>query len=497
MIMKHTLFTLFALCCIGTLSAQEDMSPSEIYERSLTPNINLKGLHWGHRGGWPHFKHRKYCVKMLPYYTEAAEHGEPRAQYMMGRFCHYGHEVERDCAAAVEWYRKAAGKIAAAKSHLGSCYEEGAGVEKDVTKAVALYRAAADEGDVFGTFRLAQCYAQGAGVGQDANRALEMLLSIDGKKFPYAQYVIGTYYETGTGVECDIDLAMTWYRRAAENGCVTAYVKLGTLLYDGDKVPQNYAEAVDWLEKAADEGRASAYARLADAYFCGHGVERNLKEAENWGSGAIFHDSAPDPKWLKTVKRQYADICLYNRIKDIRPFSPQTWQPRMTTLEEDMQKAAEGDVDAQLRMAFRYYDTVGEENNIEKAIAQFMKTAESGYDEAEYRLGIIYRIQRKTRDYAKALVWYERAARRGHIEAQIDLAGMYQRGEGTECDMAKAAYWLEKAAEQGSASACRQIGRFYELGEGVEKNEEKAREWYRRGSKERDNILRHHYKIIS
>lgn len=72
-------------------------------------------------------------------------------------------------------------------------------------------------------------------------------------------------------------------------------------------------------------------------------------------------------------------------------------------------------------------------------------------------------------------------AEKGDIEAQIDLARMYESGEGAPKDTAKAAEWtanaiqlLRKAAEKGDVEAHKRLGDVYFYGIGVPKDRSKG-----------------------
>ncbi len=59
----------------------------------------------------------------------------------------------------------------------------------------------------------------------------------------------------------------------------------------------------------------------------------------------------------------------------------------------------------------------------------------------------------KTQDYNKAVYWYEKSANQGYDFAQYSLGYCYQHGQGVSKDYTKAVYWYEKAANQGNTSA--------------------------------------------
>ena len=56
-------------------------------------------------------------------------------------------------------------------------------------------------------------------------------------------------------------------------------------------------------------------------------------------------------------------------------------------------------------------------------------------------------------NYARAIQWYEKAARRGHASAQLNLGDAYARGRGVKRDPIAAHMWLSLAAGQGKSWA--------------------------------------------
>lgn len=90
----------------------------------------------------------------------------------------------------------------------------------------------------------------------------------------------------------------------------------------------------------------------------------------------------------------------------------------------------------------------------------------------------------------QAAAWYfDQAARQGHVNAQFELAEMYQRGQGVDPDEGSARYWYgqaadgyRKAAERGDANAQFRLGFLYEMGEGVEEDEAQAVRWFEKAA---------------
>lgn len=79
-----------------------------------------------------------------------------------------------------------------------------------------------------------------------------------------------------------------------------------------------------------------------------------------------------------------------------------------------------------------------------------------------------------------AFKWFLKATRRGHLNAQINVAAMYDEGKGVEKDEAKAFEWMLKTAEQGDAQAIFSVAARYKKGKGVQQDEAKALQWFER-----------------
>jgi len=105
------------------------------------------------------------------------------------------------------------------------------------------------------------------------------------------------------------------------------------------------------------------------------------------------------------------------------------------------------------------------------------------------------------KDFIKAAIWYQKAAERGHAEAQKNLGYCYNNGKGVTEDWTKAAEWYCKAAEQGNVKAQCNLGRCYIQGAGVTKDYTKAVEWFRKaaaqGSVEAKDALEYHASQIA
>jgi uncharacterized protein len=73
----------------------------------------------------------------------------------------------------------------------------------------------------------------------------------------------------------------------------------------------------------------------------------------------------------------------------------------------------------------------------------------------------------ESKDYARAISSFRKAAARGDAKAQNNLGFMYSEGQGVARDYKQAMSWYRKAAAQGDAGAQNNLGLIYYKGEGV------------------------------
>ena len=99
---------------------------------------------------------------------DAAEKGDPEAQFNLGRKYAEGKGVTQNYAESVKWYRKAADQgHAVAQYGLGLAYYNAKGVSQDYAEAFNWFRKAADQGVALAQSNLGVMYARGEGVPKD------------------------------------------------------------------------------------------------------------------------------------------------------------------------------------------------------------------------------------------------------------------------------------------------------------------------------------------
>lgn len=110
--------------------------------------------------------------------------------------------------------------------------------------------------------------------------------------------------------------------------------------------------------------------------------------------------------------------------------------------------------------------------------ATLLERAEKGEAAAQVELASIYqRGEGVVKDSETALKWLRQAAEQGHSEAQMMLGGIYVAGKGVKKDSLEASKWFIMSAQQGNPAAQCQAARMHMTGAGVTKDDVEAYKW--------------------
>ena len=182
-----------------------------------------------------------------------------------------------DAARAASYERGCNGGDMQSCANLGTVYKWGWGVNKDPSKALALFQRACAGGNSDGCrnatdYRTPALNEQTqvstplppqnsaiASPAQEVGTPKEQSAADSSE----TQFDIGEMYESGKGVPQDYAQAAIWYRKAAEQGNPSAELNLGFLYANGQGVPQDSAEAYFWFDLAAAGEGGAAFAEIA------------------------------------------------------------------------------------------------------------------------------------------------------------------------------------------------------------------------------------------
>lgn len=214
---------------------------------------------------------------------QRAKDGDASAHMLIARIYDEGLGVDKDAAAAAQWYGRAVelGDVEAAFA-LGVMLAEGRGVAKDYTGAARMFERAARTQHTLANYNLALLFLSGKGKPENPNRAAQHLEFAAQKGIAAAQYDLATLYLQGHGVKPDAYEASRWLRRAAEQGMAEAEYDYAVLLLKGSGINADMPRAIDYLKSAANKGLAGAQNRLAHVYNEGVMVLPDPVEAAKW-----------------------------------------------------------------------------------------------------------------------------------------------------------------------------------------------------------------------
>jgi hypothetical protein len=156
-----------------------------------------------------------------------------------------------------------------------------------------------------------------------------------------------------------------WLRHA-EKGKTWAQAHVGNMYKYGKNAPQDFSKALSWHHRAAEKGNLNSIMALAEIHMVGEGVPKSMEEAEKWlQAGAERGDDGA----------QF--VC--GKLTSDKPTRIRYW-----TL-----ASAQGDTGAQCalgKLILDEPDLIQSQEPVARAIYWFEKAAKQGHQEAQYYL---------------------------------------------------------------------------------------------------------------
>jgi TPR repeat protein len=262
--------------------------------------------------------------------NDAAEQGDPFAQFELALGFDYGWDGEQDFEKASAWYAKAAGqghdaadlnlllqhvfgqanlmephdvfrrlKVMAesgdreAQNNLGLCYQHAYGTEQNYLEAASWFRRAAEGGLGSAQFNLGGLYYEAKGFEKDIRSAIEWYTRAAQQRYELALLQLGWIYQKGLGVETDLRRAFILYLIAYKQGSVRAANHLGFMFKKGLGTQRDDSVAYElYLESVSGPDTPEARENLSyrgTAYYWlgymaehGEGTKRDIRAAKRW-----------------------------------------------------------------------------------------------------------------------------------------------------------------------------------------------------------------------
>lgn len=304
-------------------------------------------------------------------------------------------------------------------------------------------------------------------------KAYELLLTEAKAGNGLAMHDLGKLLLNGLGCEKNEVLAHSWFLQAhdaflrmanTEKNTYYWQYRLGKLYSYGYGVEQDYTASAEWFAKAVEENSPFAAYALGGQYYRGQGVEQDFSQAFSLFSIAATDTSKPNAY----ARYQLGRMCKEGLGTDADHFASEQWYRQayqgFLQMEQDM-----ADDKLYYRLGSMNLSGTGTDVDLLQAVLYFEKAAELGNVDALYGLGKLYlRKDFEGYDPAKAAEYLEEAAKQGHSYAQYLLGKLLLRGEDIPQDRDIAIQWLEKSAEQDNQYAQYLLGKILLHGDGIE-----------------------------
>lgn len=257
-------------------------------------------------------------------------------------------------------------------------------------------------GDCSALSRIGFLYLRGNVVDKEINTALKWLEAFARTGDVKTALNLSELYTSNQVDQIDIEKSMTYLLQAADGGVASAQFSMGKAYATGISVAADRDKAVKYLEAAADKGIAEATEWLARLYAGEFGGKADRERAN-----AYFQKALQNEKASTEVSVTYGKFLARHGASD---------------------------------------------DQLDRTIAMLEKAADAGSVDATATLGRIYLDLGKndSRNYFKAMKYFNAAAKFGNSDAAAKLSDMFACGRGVPISISASNKWRQKAAVYGS-----------------------------------------------
>ena len=298
------------------------------------------------------------------WHKKAAELGCVEAQVCVGVAYYMGGVfATQDYEEAMKWLRMAAEKgNAKAQFYIGKMIREGKGAQCDIEEAVHWLRLSASQGFAEAQSLLGILFCVGKEVEQDIDEGLKWISEAADMCDCHMQLILGELYYYGKYEVQDYEKAAMWFERAAERENASYY---GFMAYDDLKKDRN--AACEWYRLM---GRAlpEAQCRLGLMYQEGLGVTKDenkaqelLETAKKSGFTKENIDSSVKNAMLRLIDEPG---CVPSETDDLNTSFIANEEPGKNLVEAAFRQIAEGDFEA----ATRLIESAVKEGNLQACV---------------------------------------------------------------------------------------------------------------------------------
>lgn len=288
-----------------------------------------------------------------------------------------------------------------------------------------------------------------------------------------ALFFLGVLHGHGLGhVKRDQEKSLTALEKSAVTGEPGAWVELASLLYRRAEEIVAVDETLNHriLEKATAGDVISQY-ELGVLCINGWGVEQDIE------GGSMWLKRAADAGFFMAMD----DLgVLYKERALGKGKEKDAWSYflRATGL---------GYRGGEFHLGECYYEGIGVEQDLEKAVTCYKRALAHGSMEAADALGTMAVLgEGMPADEKAAFTYFRTAVKGGYIASLYKLGDCYYYGRGTAQDFGRARDLFEKAWDNGDKAAAVRMGTIYLSGLGVEQDSRKAVDWFTQSAESGD-----------
>lgn len=389
--------------------------------------------------------------------------------------------------------------------------------EKRLEERFSWLKKGADNSDPYGilAFNLGEAYYKGIGCNPDNEEALKYYIKATENKIAMAYYEAGNILYSSKKPK-DVEKAYEMYEKAIALDdierpyeIIDAYIRLGLHKLNLSYIDKNNGEeGVDLIEEAVfkleDDGDFKKAGELDDIldeyeehkddkFYCfvlpteeefmqiPEGILEDLEGIDNT-------PGVPEPlPFIAEEEQPKEETDIVEKIRlnklvlrGIELLQGKTVDKNVDEAYSKLKEAAEAGSPAGMMWLGLLFSREKEYYSPDECKFWLLKSAESGYVSAQYRIGFMHFYGNVfEQDYIKALEWYTKAAKNGNASAQNAIGNMYFRGIGLEHDSKEAYKWYILAARQKYTPSLNNLAMYFENGGIVEKNLRTAIALYR------------------
>ena len=394
---------------------------------------------------------------------EKALLGDHKAEFELGDEYFHGTDSRKaNPVLAAHWYRKASEFIPEAMFNYGICLERGLGVPRDPVAAAECYRKAAEKHCEPAEFNYAMVLLNGISFRTvdehekfrdselptlEPEKARKMIRALADRGYLPAQVELAALLiarrEDVSAEEAEKAFELVSKAVKDPDAPARAWRVLGDCYFSGFGTIPDGTKMIEALNKAVERGSLEALSRMGYCYEFGINVKQDPKKAL-----ACYERAAK--AGLPAAMLKYGDMISAGEVEGKGVDEAFVWFRK---------SAAEDCPEALYRLGTLNLHGIGTDKDPELAAELFSRGAQLEHPGSQYELGMLFLEDDGpiAKDVRAAFFWFNRAASKGHAQAQRQLAICYEEGIGCEPDLEKALLLYHEAANNGDVEARRRL----------------------------------------